>query len=88
MTYKILIFSIFIYLKSFRNNMTKKILTSKDPSEILPKNYFIELYNNIKLSIINIITPPEPGNVNNYNLPLSEPLLTKKDSMELLRNSY
>jgi hypothetical protein len=66
--------------------MNKKILTSIDPSEIT-QSFFSRIYNIVKISIHNIITPPPPGNNDNI-LPLSEPLITKKDSMELLKETY
>jgi hypothetical protein len=71
--------------------MNKKILTSIDPSEIT-QSFFSRIYNIVKISIHNIITPPPPGNNDNIDtdniLPLSEPLITKKDSMELLKETY
>lgn len=63
--------------------MSKKILTSIDPSEITI-NFISRIYNIIKSSIHNIITPPKPGNAeaiiipsfdNDIESPFSEPLI-------------
>jgi len=64
--------------------MSKKILTSIDPSEITI-NFFSRIFNILKSSIHNIITPPKPGNIdvndietpihNDIETPLSEPLI-------------
>ena len=69
--------------------MSKKILTSIDPSEITI-NFFSRIFNILKSSIHNIITPPKPGNKNPENIEikekdLEEPLIRKVDSIELIK---
>jgi hypothetical protein len=67
--------------------MSKKILTSIDPSEIT-QHIFSRIYNIFKLSIQNIITPPEPGNSNKNNISLSQNDIENPFSEPLIANAY
>jgi len=67
--------------------MSKKILTSIDPSEITI-NFFSRIYNIIKSSIHNIITPPKPGNGDTIVIPSSDNDIESPFSESLIANAY
>jgi hypothetical protein len=67
--------------------MSKKILTSTDPSEITI-NFFSRIYNMLKLSIHNIITPPKPGNEETVVKPSVQYDIESPFSDSLIANTY
>lgn len=67
--------------------MSKKILTSIDPSEITI-NFISRIYNILKLSIHNIITPPQPGNVDTIVIPSLQNDIESPFSEPLIVNAY
>jgi hypothetical protein len=67
--------------------MSKKILTSIDPSEITI-NFISRIYNILKLSIHHIITPPKPGNGDTIVIPSSDNDIESPFSESLIANEY
>ena len=67
--------------------MSKKILTSIDPSEITT-NFISRIYNILKLSIHNIITPPKPGNEEAIVIPSLQHDIESPFSESLIANEY
>jgi hypothetical protein len=67
--------------------MSKKILTSIDPSNITI-NFFSRIYNIIKSSIHIIITPPKPGNEEAVVIPSSDNDIESIFSEPLIVNAY
>jgi hypothetical protein len=64
----------------------KKILTSIEPIFERATPILQRIYQSVKETMTNIITPP-PAGIDNLSVtaPLEEPLLKKIDSMELIK---
>jgi hypothetical protein len=69
-----------------KNN--KKILTSIEPIFDNKVPIFQRIYNSVKETITNIITPPKAGNETISYKAGEEPLLKKIDSVELIHGYY